>query len=169
MLVIHGTYQFRPERIAYRNDYCLTCEAPRQSVQVRTFDAVHLFWIPLIPLGFHKQWICRTCGKQPDVSAKTRRPFKWIGVFLLLLFGGLFWFEPLDPNFLAGTWFFRIGAPVGAVLLLVHLLRTPPDTSRKARLMGVLPAAETECPFCRVQLLMLGSKCSCPKCGVVRL
>ncbi len=38
----------------------------------------------------------------------------------------------------------------------------------KARLETIQPATDTVCPFCGAQLLVLGSQCSCPACGVVR-
>ena len=97
-----------------------------------------------------------------------RRGFKWAGVFILLLFAALFWAEPVTPDFVAGTWTFRIGAPAGAVLTLVYLLRTAKEPSLKARLAMIPPAADTVCPFCGTPLLVLASRCSCPGCGVVR-
>jgi hypothetical protein len=163
MLVIHGVYHFRPRRTAFRNDYCLFCEQPRRSVQFRTFDAAH----PILPLGFQKRWICTTCKRQPDVNTKTRRSFKWAGLFALLVLT-LFWAAPVTPDFVAGAWIIRIGAPLGAILLIVHLVRTPKDVSRAERLRSVPPAADTLCPFCNTELLILASQCSCPSCGVVR-
>ena len=53
-------------------------------------------------------------------------------------------------------------------LVVRHLLRTPKEPALKARLATIPPAADTVCPFCGAQLLMLGSQCSCPVCGVVR-
>jgi hypothetical protein len=48
------------------------------------------------------------------------------------------------------------------------LLRTPRDPSLKEKLAAILPAADNTCPFCVAQLLIVGSQCSCPICGVVR-
>jgi len=53
MLIINGIYRFRPKHVAFPNDYCLSCSQPRRSVQIRTFDTLHIFWIPILPLGFH--------------------------------------------------------------------------------------------------------------------
>lgn len=36
VLIIHGMYRFRPKRIAFRNDYCLSCAQLQRSVQIRT-------------------------------------------------------------------------------------------------------------------------------------
>jgi hypothetical protein len=170
MLIVHGIYRFRPKRLAFRNDFCRTCQVPRRAEQWRTFDAWHIFWIPLIPLGFWKRWLCAGCGKQPHIATGTRRPFKWIGFAILILFSPLFWFMPPDPEFpVAVLWLLRIASPVGAVLLLAHLLRTAKDPTFKEQLAGVPPANDTVCPFCGTQLLMMASQTSCPRCYVVRL
>lgn len=168
MLLIHGLYRFRTRRVAFRNDYCLVCKQPARSVQFRTFDAWHLFWIPLIPLGFRKRWLCTVCGREPRLYPGTRRGFKWVGFFLLLLIAPVFWIEPLTPDILIFGWVVRIGAPIGAVLTLNHLLRTPKDPSLKERLATIPPASDTVCPFCASTLITLASGCSCPTCGIQR-
>lgn len=168
MLIVHGVYHFRPRRTAFRNDYCLSCAQPRRSAQIRTFDAYHLFYIPLVPLGFHKRWICTVCNRLPHVHPGTRRGFKWAGSVVLLIFAAAFWGMPLEPDMLIFGWVVRIAAPIGAVLTLWHLLRTPKDPSLQEKLAAVPPASDTVCPFCGAALLVLSSQCSCPACGVVR-
>lgn len=169
LLLIHGTYRFRAQRLAFRNDYCLSCARPCRSVQVRTFDAWHIFWMPVVPLGFHKRWLCTICGHQPHVYPGTRRGFKWAGIVVLLMFSAAFWARPLTPDILVLGWLIRIAAPLGAILTLVHLLRTPRDASLKEKLSVIPPASDTVCPFCGSNLLALSSQCTCPTCGVLRL
>lgn len=162
-------HEFRPKRLAFRDDYCLACAQPRRSVQIRTFNACHLFWIPVLPLGFWKRWRCTACGRLPHVNSGTRRPFKWLGLVILLISSAAFWYMPVDRNLVIFTWVVRIGAPLGAVLTIDHLLRTPKEQSLQRRLSEIRPATDSACPFCGTQLLMLASECSCPKCGVVRV
>lgn len=168
MLTIHGMYRWRPKRLAFRNDYCLSCREPRRSVQIRTLDVLHIFWIPILPLGFRKRWFCTTCGRQPHASRKTRRPFKWAGLFVLLFFAVISWSVPLTGDTALWMWALRLGSPLGAVVLLVHLLKTGKDPSLKERLAGVPHATDTVCPFCGSQLLTIASGCVCPACGVAR-
>jgi len=59
-----------------------------------------------------------------------------------------------EPDAVAAFWIGRIAAPVGAALLLRHLLRTPQEPTLKARLETIQPATDTVCPFC-------GRKCWC--------
>jgi hypothetical protein len=169
MLIVSGIYRFRPKRTAFRNDYCLSCQSPRRSLQFRTFDVFHLYWIPLIPLGFRKRWICTVCQKEPRVSYKTRRSFKWAGLAILLLVTTASWIVPLQPDSATGEWVVRITMPLSAILLLIHLLRTPKDPSLAQLLATVTPASDTSCPFCGTALLLLTSQSSCPTCGILRL
>jgi hypothetical protein len=87
---------------------------------------------------------------------------------ILVFLAVVFWIVPIEPDTMAVFWVFRIAAPVGAVLVLRHLLRTPKEPTLKARLATIPPAPDTVCPFCGGQLLVLGSQCSCPVCGAVR-
>jgi hypothetical protein len=158
---------WRAKRMAFPNDYCVACEEARRAVQVRTFDVGHIFWIPILPGGYWKRWVWAVCSGDPHGSTKTRRAFKWAGVFILLLFSAVSWAMPVTPDFVAGSWILRIAAPVGAMLTLVHLFGTKKEPSLKARLATIEPAADTVCPFCGAQSLMLGSQCS--MYGVVRI
>lgn len=169
MVIVYGIYRWKPKRLAFRNDYCLKCNAPRRAVQVRTFNVGHIFWIPLIPAGFWKNWVCTVCGRDPHASVKTRRGFKWVGLVILLLFSVLFWAMPIDPEIVAMTWIVRIAAPTGTILTLLHLLRTKKDPSLASRLATIPSATDTVCPLCGTQMLILASQCSCPACGVVRM
>ena len=170
MLIIHGLYRFRPKRVEFRNDYCVRCKMPRRAVRIRTFNAWHIFWIPLLPLGFWKRWYCTACRKPPHEFPGTRRAFKWIGLFLLLIFTALFWLMPSDPEFPAWVmWLLRFVTPIGAVLTVLHLMKSPKDPRLQDELAKVPPAADTTCPFCGTQLLMLASQTSCPNCHVVRV
>jgi hypothetical protein len=167
MLIVHGVYHFWPKRVAFRNDYCLTCHRARRSVAIRTFDVVHLFWVPVLPLGAWKHWKCANCGRDPHLNPKTRRLFKWAGLVVMIIFSAAFWIVPLDPPDQWISWLFRLGGPIGAVLLFVHLLRSPKDTSLRQELQAIAPANDTICPFCDTPLLA-GPRWLCPSCGSVR-
>ena len=168
-LIVYGVYHWKAKAVGFRNDYCLGCKEARRAVQVRTFDVGHIFWVPILPAGYWKRWVCAVCGRNPHVSKGTRRGFQWAGLVILVLLSAS-WAVPISaPDEATGIWVFRIAAPLGAILTLVHLLRTPKEASLKERLATIAPAADTVCPFCGAQLLVMGSQCSCPVCGVVRV
>ena len=84
MLLVHGAYHFWPKRVAFRNDYCVTCDGPRRAIAVRTFDVGHVFWIPILPVGFWRHWVCSACKRNPHVTSKMGRSIKWAGVYWLI-------------------------------------------------------------------------------------
>ena len=168
MLLVHGAYHFWPKRVAFRNDYCVTCDGPRRAIAVRTFDVGHVFWIPILPVGFWRHWVCSACNRNPHVTSKMGRSIKWAGVYWLIAVSIAFWLAPSDMDFPLGIWFCRIAAPALAVLLVVFILRGFRPSLRK-RLKTIPPAADTVCPFCRTVLVTgTGDRWSCPACGIVR-
>jgi hypothetical protein len=167
MFIIHGVYHLWPKRVAFRNDYCLGCGEARRAVATRTFDVGHIFWIPILPAGFWKHWQCTVCGTDPHISPKTRRSFKWAGLVCLILVAVIFWAAPVAPEDEVIGWILRISAPVGAILLLMHLLRTPKDPPLRRMLATVHAATDSVCPFCGTPLIA-GTRWSCPGCGAIK-
>ena len=167
MLIVHGAYHFRPKRVAFRNDYCISCQAPRRSIAVRTFDVGHIFWIPILPVGFWRHWVCSVCGRKPH--SRSRRFFRWTGLYFLIGVSVLFWAVPVDSQFAVGSWICRMAAPAGATLLFIRLLRTSTPLSLRKKLASIPPAADTICPFCSIPLVVgTRERWSCPACNAVR-
>ena len=73
MLLVHGRYFWARRILAFRNDYCLTCRAARMAFLHRTFDVFHLFWIPVLPLGFWQRWRCGVCGAEPQTPREEEK------------------------------------------------------------------------------------------------
>lgn len=169
MLIVHGVYRWWPKRVAFRNDYCLSCEAPRRAVAIRTFDVGHIFWIPLIPVGFWKHWSCATCRRDPHAATKMRRVFKWIGLVCLVLLSILFWATDINSELGAVSWALRILPTGGAIALFIHLMVSPKDPKLRDLLAAIPPASDSVCPFCTTPLMAgEGGRWSCPACGAVR-
>ena len=169
MLIVRGAFHFRPKRVAFRDDYCLSCQAPRRAVAVRTFDVGHIFWIPILPVGFWRHWACSVCGRDPHARSKARRYFKWAALSSLVSASALFWAVPVDSEFAIGSWICRIAAPLGAILIFTSLFRAPQALSLRKKLAAIPPAADTLCPFCSILLVAgTGVRWSCPSCNIVR-
>lgn len=64
MLYIFGTYLFGLKRYAYKYMMCGNCDMPRLFIQTRGFAWGHLFWIPLVPMGYQYSWHCASCAKE---------------------------------------------------------------------------------------------------------
>jgi hypothetical protein len=167
MRIIRGAYHLRAKPVAFRNDYCLSCGAPRRAVAVRSFDVGHIFWIPFLPVGFWRHWICSVCGRKPH--SRVRRRFRWTGVYALIGASVLFWSRPVDSELAIGSWICRIAAPAGATVFLMRAFRGANPFSLRKKLKSIPPTADTICPFCSVPLVVgTGDRWSCPACNVVR-
>jgi hypothetical protein len=170
MLVVHGRYFWRRKIVAYRNDYCLTCMAERMAFQHRTVDFLHIFWIPVVPLGIWKRWHCGVCSSDPHASPRTRRAFKWLGVVVLAIMTVLMWAAPasgtLEETFV--LWTFRLGGPIATLWALRASMRSPADVNLKAHLAAVRPSLESVCPLCNAPMLPTESTLQCPRCGIKR-
>ena len=66
MFFIFGTHLFGLRRYAYKYMMCSNCDMSRLFIQTRGFAWGHLFWIPLIPLGYHYSWHCASCAKEDN-------------------------------------------------------------------------------------------------------
>ena len=84
MFFIFGTHLFGLKRYAYKYMGCSNCERARLFIQTRGFAWGHLFWIPLIPLGYQSSWNCAACAKE-DNSRPTSFVLKFV-VLIALLF-----------------------------------------------------------------------------------
>ena len=168
MFIVHGAYHFWPKRVAFRDDYCLGCAGQRRSIAVRSFDVGHIFWIPILPVGFWKHWKCTACGHDPHINPKTRRSFEWAGLLCLIAVSVILWETPDLENGVT-AWILRMAAPAAAIWLLAHLLRSPKEPSLRERLASIPPATDAICPFCSTPLLCgSGTRWSCPSCNAAR-
>jgi len=170
MLLVHGRYLWARRLVAFRNDYCLACGAPRLAYRHRTFDVLHVFWIPFLPLGFWKRWHCAVCGNDPHEQVRTRRWLKWVGVVILLLMTLTFWTVPAkdETGDLIFTWVMRLGAPLLAAWAVWATLKSPPDDRLKELLAAVEPNRDHRCPACQVDLIPEDPDWRCPQCGMTR-
>ncbi len=170
MFLIRGVYHLWPKRVGFRNDYCRSCEGPRRAIATRTFDVGHVFFIPILPVGLWKHWTCSQCRRNPRAPAKTRRVFKWIGFFCLVVLALMFWTTPIDPEVALVGWALRLLPTGGAIALLIHLMVTPPDPRLRAMRAAIPPASDSVCPFCATPLMagVDGGRWLCPACGAVR-
>jgi hypothetical protein len=166
VLILHGMYSFKRKIVAYRNDFCLSCAAPRRAYQARSFDTLHLFFVPVLPLGFWRHWKCSVCGRNPHVNPHTRKSFKWAGVVVLAIFAVAAWGAPEEESS-AIVWVMRIGFPIAFVVALLLTLKSKPDLRLAEKLNEISPAQESHCPLCH-GVLVIGPRWRCSNCGVER-
>lgn len=156
-MVVHGYYKFGRKQVAYRNGYCHHCARCTRQWQYRYFLVIHLFWIPVLPLGFWREWICGECERNPVPNM--RRGFGWALGALLLLGTYAGWMLPIDADEPVVSWVMRAGFPLGLSALLWHLFRP------RKPVMACVPAHEKICPRCQAPMVQT-SPPQCPMCGL---
>jgi hypothetical protein len=166
--MIHtGVYRFNDSVVAYRNDYCLTCDSERIAEEIRTFDVYHVWFIPLIPVGFRRRWLCSSCGKDPHERPQTTLLVLSFWMVVLVAFAVLLWMPGRSPVDVM-TWVMRIGSLVGLVAVPVgmkfgwikYTVRAP-DVKGKIAALPLL--SRDHCIYCAGGL---DRDCYCPKCDV---
>jgi hypothetical protein len=153
MIVIHGTYHWRPRRVAFRNDFCRTCNGQTVSVLIRTLDVLHIFWIPVLPLGVWSRWFCARCGGRPHHNVATRRGYKIAGAAVLaVMILGVWISVPPDTEGIEMIWALRFATPLALVFPLVSIFRHKPEPRLQELLAAVPPFEGWSCPICGGQL-----------------
>lgn len=122
MFITAGRYQYCRRTVAYRSDYCLACDDNTVSEQQRTFDVFHVYFFPVLPLGFRRHWYCVRCRQNPHARVKTSQGIKILGLCLFSLFAIISWIIPNDkPEDEEAMWGLRIGSTC-LVALFVGLI-----------------------------------------------
>ena len=81
---LFGIKTIKTQRQAFRPDYCLNCKRPVYSTLTRSMTFGAVFFIPVLPLGIRTQWLCDECGDKPHSLKRTRLPFKFAALILLV-------------------------------------------------------------------------------------
>jgi hypothetical protein len=164
MLIVHGSYRFAPRLVAYRNDWCNHCDRPTLAQQWRSFYVGHLYWIPCIPLGFHKTWRCVTCGNDPRARVRTSSGIIIAGLIAFLLVFVISLFAPNSGKEAAMVWGMRCGsaglAVVFALWLWSRMRELPPEKH-------VEPLRNDRCLLCGGRMTD-HPNWHCMECRVVR-
>lgn len=159
----------RPRKVAFRNDYCLSCDAPRLATCVRSFDVVTAGILPVIPLGFIYRWYCTTCERLTNRGTRIRYGHKAAAVAVLTGLTLAFWLIPAGafPDLAAFLWQGRIGS-IPLLALAYHRLREEPrEPGYKENLAKVAPYLSSTCPLCGTPLSNIPNW-HCPSCGLER-
>ncbi len=166
LVILYGLYRWAARRVAYRNDYCLSCADVRLAIQVRTFDVGHVFCVPLLPLGYRQRWFCSDCGSNPHQRVETSQRFKRFAAFIFAVGAIFFWLIPIErPEDVPIAWGLRL--VVTAMFLgALAWCRTAPPTSLKELLTTVPPLPRDACALCGGAL---DERAFCGACKASRL
>ncbi|HLJ26060.1 MAG TPA: hypothetical protein VKY85_05065 [Candidatus Angelobacter sp.] len=167
MVVLYGIRGVMRKVVAYRNDFCLWCEVPQRAHQIRSLKAFHIFFIPVLPLGFWRDWECSVCNRNPH-GTRGRRERMGLA-FFVGMFAAVAWISPGSEtgNSIAVTWVLRIAFMIAFGVALWYALKNPSNIRLKEELNKIEPAQENYCTFCNSPVI-LNDGWRCSNCGVQR-
>jgi len=167
MIVIFGYRAFGSKPVAFRDDHCLTCAKTVVSLQLRSFYWLHLFWIPLVPIGFWKVWRCPSCGQPPHARTRSSPKLMRLLVAITCAVAAIAaWGSPVESDGAVLQWLLRLGAPVGALGAVAWYVWTPRDPNLAAILRTIPPSRTTQCPICSGAVA--DTAATCTSCGARR-
>ncbi len=164
MILIHGCYKVAPKIKAYRSDWCNHCEKPVIANKVRRLYLLHLFWIPIFPLGIYKSWLCKECGENPRDRLKTSIALLVVAAILFGIMGFFSLLLPYTGEYAEAAWnsrFIFIGITAGFIYWIKCRLREPPVEKE------IPPLNNKTCLVCDGRMMNRPNH-YCLDCGVVR-
>jgi hypothetical protein len=164
-LPLDGVHSYKSRIVAYRNDFCISCDAPRRAHRVRSFKAYQLYYIPVVPLGYWREWQCSECGRDPHVYPGTPRNVRWA----LVLLSGFFAIAGVIASFdeqrsTATMWLMRLVFPALFFTAVWFALTKRPDRALREKLKAVSSDQDNTCALCGGALIQ-DHGWHCSQCG----
>lgn len=157
MFLIFGTHFFGLRNYAYKFMYCNHCKMPRLFIQTRAFAWGHIFWIPLIPLGYKYNWYCASCAKD-DNAVPTSFGSKLVLLIALLTAFYFVTFGKLVDSLGESTIWWQIGVGI-LVMWSLYTVVYHFKTKEKNKYKYILPLEDKEfCAICDGELVISNKK-----------
>jgi hypothetical protein len=148
--------------IAYRNDFCLTCQAQCRAYQVSRVLFIRFHFIPVLPMGTWRTWYCSVCTQNPHAIPGRFEELKRVMLVVLATVSFFGWIAS-DSN--SGVWWMRIAPLMVIAVGLLLMAKKWTTLELQAKLSQIPPDAESSCPLCGAPLL-LDSDWRCSACGL---
>jgi hypothetical protein len=165
MLLIHGVYHFDRKRTAAQKDFCNACEQERLSEEWRSFDWVHFYWVPLIPLGYKSRWLCAKCHKEPNGNYRTSQGAKIALLVAVAIFLLIFCISYPDPGEVVFFRWVRIISTIVILALLYWIIKSGPKIDGNEIRKNLVPLRVGCCIYCKGPLKS-EPDLDCPACQV---
>jgi hypothetical protein len=167
MIIIHGIYKILKRKIAYKNVRCNHCNEIEHSEQFRAWYFLHLYFIPLLPLGSYKYWECGKCKNDPHARTQESKWMLWVGivVFSVMLFATIFAGNiPKEDKSVM-----HIGQIVLALLVIYcgYKLKIRGNNKNTAILNPIY--TDENCHYCKDKMVKINNGMMCEKCNLMRL
>ncbi len=164
MIVVHGVYRLASKQVGYRSDWCNHCKSRVIAWQWRSFYLGHLYWIPILPLGFYKVWLCPFCGKNPRERVRTSLAIIVAGLLLFVLMFVALLFAPNEGKEAPTFWVMRfLFGGLAAVFSAWLIYRLQEQTPQRV----VEPLRNDRCIACGGRMTD-HPQWHCVECGLIR-
>lgn len=166
MILIHGTYRLFPTLVAYREGQCNHCERVTHADRFKAWYFLHLYWIPVLPLGRHAFWSCAGCRKDPRERVKESVTMLVLGIVAFSVFFLALMIPPIPEKDAGAIWVGR-GVLLALIAYCVHQVRA------RRRAPVEVPVkhayANDDCHHCGDRLCLFERQMFCLKCKIFRL
>jgi len=172
-MIITGFYRWSRRRTAFRNDYCMSCDQQVRADCIRAFVVLHVKRIPLVPLGFWRQWECSQCGRRPSCPRTARTSILTLGAIVFGLFGILLFWVALTFDKVKTAAILAIGTGfcVASAGLSFWCWKRSFAPSYNDRFAAVSRSESMTCPECGAGLTVnpASDTLECESCGIQRI
>jgi len=154
MIIVYGTHRFGLKKTGVRKDFCNACQRECVAELYESFDCGHFFYIPIVPLGRKRRWICTLCHQDPRGRYKTSTFMRIIVLILFPLMAFPFLFMGIRElsSHTDGAWALLL---MGAIFLIPWLfmlhttIKPRKGPSDEERRRAITPLSREECFYCR--------------------
>lgn len=165
MIIIHGLYRFGRRKVAVRKDFCNSCRLEGTAEQWQSFNCVHIFWIPLIPLGTKRLWKCPNCGEDPRKENRMAPVLRFILLVGLSIILSALWMDRHPQNPPDQTTYGMTAVLAGIWLWLLYgaFKRSTPEYEDRRNALFQL--STDDCLYCHAPLTQ-NPYPHCQPCGI---
>lgn len=163
MYIFYGIKKVRKKKLGYGKDYCNACEQEAIVEKWQWFRWLHLFWIPLIPLGYQHNWVCTLCNKDANAQYKRGLFGKVVISLITLLIATFLIFIPEVTEPLAYGLLIRILSVPLFLVSVVWAYKHEKEQSKDEKRKNITPVDTGKCVYCKYPLAM-SPTLSCISC-----
>lgn len=164
--MIYGRYRWFSKRTAYRSDFCLNCQSPQIAERFRTVDFLHVYFVPIFPLGRWQHWHCSQCSEDPHKRRHTGRWVKVVGAAVFGLLTVIYLILATVGNH-PDSWGMVVLFSIVFLVFLVLAVRHQSGISLNEGLENIPVLDEETCLYCGGELW--GMPLECEDCHLYRL
>ncbi len=162
MFFIFGLRRFGLKKVGYGKDFCNSCENEAIINRFQWFTWCHIFFIPLIPLGYHSKFNCTICGNNPHAMKNTPLWLRILFIFILLCIGSTTITSGLYRHFSFG-WIIKTLITFAITAACYWVFRKLNQATFKEQRSKITPVNQQVCVLCDGEIVQKKQP-TCSRC-----